>query len=343
MRICAARGFSDLKMADLARELRCSVATLYKLAPSKTDLVILALQRWGEQLLTGIDARAAACSTPSEQARVYYREGADGLRALSPAFRRDTEYFEATRRAYREIVSNRFIERFSALLEEAAEAGEIRPVNVRFTVGMFRYIAFAIRDEDLLAEAGLTAREALLEVDRMLWDGMSRSSVLPHRFLIVMGVAGSGKTTVGQALASRLGWDFYDADDFHSPENLAKMAAGIALGDEDRRPWLATLHDLISSCLARRTPGVLACSALKERYRQTLLAGNCGTEIVYLRGSYDLVLPRMNSRPGHCMKAELLQSQFEDLEEPADALAVDAGLPVDRIVETVIQHMETGR
>ena len=89
-----------------------------------------------------------------------------------------------------------------------------------------------------------------------------------------MGVSGSGKTTVGLALAGRLGWDFYDADAFHPPENIAKMAAGIALDDGDRAPWLGTLHDLIASCLAHHTPGVLACSALKQRYRQTLLAGN---------------------------------------------------------------------
>ena len=176
MRIAAARGFAELKMADLARELHCSVATLYKLAPSKIGLVIVALERWGDQLLTEIDARACECSTPSARARTYYREGADGLRELSSAFRRDVEYFEGTRRAYREIISNRFIERFSALLEEAAQAGEIRPVNVRFAVGMFRYIAFAIRDEDLLASAGLTAREALLEVDTMIWDGMTRDA-----------------------------------------------------------------------------------------------------------------------------------------------------------------------
>jgi gluconokinase len=159
------------------------------------------------------------------------------------------------------------------------------------------------------------------------------------RFLIIMGVSGCGKSTVGRILAERLGWDFYDADDFHPPENVAKMAAGIALDDNDRATWLATLHDLIESRLARHTPGVLACSALKERYRQTLLAGNSGTEIVYLKGSYDLILPRMTTRTGHYMRAELLKTQFEDLEEPAEALTVDAALPVDQIVEEIIRHM----
>jgi gluconokinase len=159
-------------------------------------------------------------------------------------------------------------------------------------------------------------------------------------FLVVMGVSGSGKTTVGRTLASRLEWDFYDGDDFHPPANLAKMAAGIALDDDDRAPWLAALHDLIASCLARHSPGVLACSALKEYYRQTLLAGNPGTEIVYLQGSYDLILPRVTARAGHYMGAELLETQFEDLEEPVGALTIDAGLPVDEIVKTIMFRKE---
>jgi len=159
------------------------------------------------------------------------------------------------------------------------------------------------------------------------------------RFLIVMGVSGCGKTTVGRVLAERLGWDFYEGDDFHPPANIAKMSAGIALDDEARAPWLATLHDLIASSLAGYKPGVLTCSALRERYRQTLLAGNSGTDIVYLRGSYDLILARMTVRTGHYMKADLLKSQFEDLEEPAEALTVDAALPVDQIVEEIIRQM----
>jgi len=157
--------------------------------------------------------------------------------------------------------------------------------------------------------------------------------------LIVMGVSACGKTSVGQILASRLRWDFYDADDFHPPENIAKMTAGIALGDDDRAPWLAALHDLIASCLARDRPGVLACSALKDRYRQILLAGNSGVEIVYLKGGYDLICSRMAARTGHYMTPDLLRSQFEDLEEPVGALTVDAALPVDEIVESVIGLM----
>ena len=102
------------------------------------------------------------------------------------------------------------------------------------------------------------------------------------------------------------------------------------------------LHDLIASRLALGRPGVLACSALKERYRQVLLAGNPGTEIVYLKGSYDLFLGRMAARTGHYMRPELLKSQFEDLEEPATAITIDAALPVDGIVEEIIGKMESG-
>src|SRR5688572_27463455 len=94
------------------------------------------------------------------------------------------------------------------------------------------------------------------------------------RFFIIMGVSGCGKTNVGQALAQHLGWDFHDADDFHPPANIAKMAEGTPLDDSDRAPWLAALHDLISSGLKKNQPGVLACSALKERYRQQLLKDN---------------------------------------------------------------------
>src|SRR5574339_1247405 len=100
-------------------------------------------------------------------------------------------------------------------------------------------------------------------------------------FLIVMGVSGSGTTSVGSSLAQHLGWDFYDADHFHPPENIAKMANGIPLDDSDRAPWLASLHDLISASLAQNRPGVLACSALKERYRQQLMDGNDKVQIVH--------------------------------------------------------------
>lgn len=160
------------------------------------------------------------------------------------------------------------------------------------------------------------------------------------RFFIVMGVSGCGKSSVGQTLASRLGWSFYDADDFHPPENVAKMASGTPLDDSDRAPWLSALHDLISSSLREDKPGVLACSSLKERYRQQLLDGNESVQIVYLKGSYDLIWSRMSARKDHYMKPHMLKSQFEALEEPSNALTMDISMSVEDIVQEILKYME---
>lgn len=160
------------------------------------------------------------------------------------------------------------------------------------------------------------------------------------KFFIVMGVSGCGKTTVGKLLAECLNWDFYDADDFHPPANIAKMASGISLTDDDRAPWLAKLHDLISTCLRDNRPGVLACSALKERYRQILLANNDAARIVYLKGSFELIQARMIARAGHYMKPAMLKSQFEALEEPSNALVIDIAHPVGAIVSEIIAENE---
>jgi len=160
------------------------------------------------------------------------------------------------------------------------------------------------------------------------------------RFFIVMGVSGCGKTSVGKALADSLGWDFYDADDFHPPENVAKMANGTPLDDSDRAPWLASLHDMISSKLTADAPGVLACSALKERYRRQLMDGNHDVQIIYLKGSYDLIWSRMEERTDHYMKPQLLKSQFKALEEPSNALTIDISMPVDEIVQEILRGME---
>ncbi len=155
-----------------------------------------------------------------------------------------------------------------------------------------------------------------------------------------MGVSGCGKSTLGKALAEQLGWQFFDADDFHPPHNIAKMAAGIPLDDDDRKPWLADLHQLISVCLKENRGAVLACSALKERYRQALLAGNEGVQIVFLKGSYELIWPRMVSRPGHYMKPAMLQSQFAALEEPAQALVIDVSMSPSEAVEQILRAQE---
>ena len=159
------------------------------------------------------------------------------------------------------------------------------------------------------------------------------------RFVIVMGVAGSGKTTVGEWIAKRLGWHFYDADAFHPAENVAKMANGIPLDDVDRTPWLAALHALISASVQENRPGVLACSALKESYRQQLLDGNEGVQIVYLKGSYDLIWSRISQRKDHYMKPQMLRSQFDTLEEPTTALTVDVSKPVAEIVQEILERL----
>jgi gluconokinase len=158
------------------------------------------------------------------------------------------------------------------------------------------------------------------------------------RFFIIMGVSGSGKTNVGEALAQQLGWKFYDADDFHPPENITKMAEGIPLDDSDRAPWLAALHELISSSLEKNRPGVLACSALKERYRQQLLKDNVEVQLVYLKGSYDLIWSRMSARADHYMKPHMLRSQFDALEEPSNALTIEISMPVAEIVQEILEH-----
>jgi len=161
------------------------------------------------------------------------------------------------------------------------------------------------------------------------------------RFFIVMGVSGCGKSSVGKALAESLGWNFYDADDFHPPENVAKMASGIPLDDSDRAPWLVSLHDMISSNLKADKPGVLACSALKERYRKKLLEGNEGVQIVYLKGTYDLIWSRMSARKDHYMKPHMLRSQFDSLEEPANAMTTDISSSIGDIVRAILNYTDT--
>ena len=158
--------------------------------------------------------------------------------------------------------------------------------------------------------------------------------------VIVMGVSASGKTSVGKKLAGRLGWDFFDGDDYHSPGNVAKMAAGVPLTDEDRAPWLVRLHDLLAGSLRAGRHPVLACSALKQRYRDVLLAGNPGVRVVYLKGSYELIRSRIQNRADHYMKPEMLRSQFDVLEEPADAWVADVEWPPEKIMEYILGLLE---
>ena len=153
-----------------------------------------------------------------------------------------------------------------------------------------------------------------------------------------MGVSGCGKSSVGVALAERLGCPFYDGDDYHPPENVAKMASGIPLNDADRYPWLAKLHDMIGKHLDAGETAVVACSALKKKYRRQLRKGNDGLQFVYLKGSFELVWLRMTARQGHYMKAEMLRSQFKTLEEPDgdEALVIGIENDVESIVEVIL-------
>jgi gluconokinase len=152
--------------------------------------------------------------------------------------------------------------------------------------------------------------------------------------VIIMGVAGSGKTTIGTQLAITLNWMFYDADNFHSKENREKMRNGIPLTDEDRKEWLEKLRGLIGSYLEKKQNMILACSALKESYRQTLQI-NEAVRFVYLRGTYEQIEERMEKRKGHYMKPDMLKSQFEILQEPENALTVDIFMTPKEIVERI--------
>ena len=152
--------------------------------------------------------------------------------------------------------------------------------------------------------------------------------------LVVMGVSGCGKTTVGEALAASLRWRFLDADDFHPPENVAKMAAGHALTDDDRWPWLDRLADEMRAMLARDEHAVLACSALKQAYRDRLQrAGD--VRFVHLTGDVETITSRLAARRHRYMPATLLESQFATLEPPRDAVDVDVRQPVDTQVASI--------
>jgi gluconokinase len=138
-----------------------------------------------------------------------------------------------------------------------------------------------------------------------------------------MGVTGVGKTTVGRLLAEQTGWPLYDADDYHSTANVEKMRAGIPLTDEDRWPWLDRLNALLRAADARGESAILACSALKQRYRDRLQQGLAGVRWVHLQGDMELIRSRLGQRKGHYMNPALLQSQFDALEAPSDALIIN--------------------
>ena len=157
------------------------------------------------------------------------------------------------------------------------------------------------------------------------------------RIIVLMGPAGAGKTTIGLLLAQSLGWRFLDADDFHSPENIARMRQGIALTDADRAPWLASIRDALEQVYRAHSTAVLACSALKEEYRAALTPDDAQgiLRFVYLRASPKVLEDRLAHRVGHYAGPELLQSQLATLEEPPDALWVDASREPAEIVREI--------
>jgi gluconokinase len=152
--------------------------------------------------------------------------------------------------------------------------------------------------------------------------------------VIVMGVVGAGKTTIGRLLAEQLGWQFADADDFHPASNVEKIRRGIPLNDEDRWPWLASLRTAITAWIAEGRNAVLACSALKRSYREKLDAGP-EVRFVFLKGSAELIAQRLRSREGHFAGEQILASQFADLEVPTTAVTVEIDSTPEEIVADI--------
>ena len=158
--------------------------------------------------------------------------------------------------------------------------------------------------------------------------------------VILIGVSGVGKTAIGQLLAKDLGWQFYEGDDFHPQANIDKMSQGIPLTDADRAPWLAALNRLIRDLVREGRSAVVACSALKQAYRDRLLRDTQDGCVIYLKGDHDLIRKRLQERPGHFMKASLLASQFDALEEPERVLAVDTAQEPETIVSLIKRELK---
>jgi len=157
--------------------------------------------------------------------------------------------------------------------------------------------------------------------------------------VLVMGVSGSGKTTIGEALARELGWEYLDADDYHPKANVAKMASGVPLEDADRWPWLEKINEELLKIQKQDRSAVVGCSALKQAYRERLARGLRDFEVVYLRGDFALLQSRIAARKHRFMPATLLQSQFDALEPPAHAVEVDVSVPVESSVSKIKEQL----
>ncbi len=159
--------------------------------------------------------------------------------------------------------------------------------------------------------------------------------------VLVMGVSGVGKTTIGRQLASELGWPFFEGDDLHPPENVRKMASGVPLDDADREPWLQAIRGVIERHLRQNQPAVITCSALKRDYRDLLIGDDSGVLVVYLKVDRELLTARMRKRRDHFMPPSLLDSQLATLEEPRRALVLDGSRSPADLVSSIKKELRT--
>jgi carbohydrate kinase (thermoresistant glucokinase family) len=162
------------------------------------------------------------------------------------------------------------------------------------------------------------------------------------RIIFIMGVSGSGKTTIGKLLSEKIGWPFFDADDFHTTENKEKMQSGQPLSDDDRSEWLQKINQLAVKAVLDNG-AIIACSALKEKYRNVLCSGIDKPQWIFLNGSYDTIYSRIQKRKDHYMPASLLQTQFDSLEIPADSFSISIQKTTTEIVAAIYQYLNAGK